>query len=70
MGWWRRSRVRGPAPRVVTGPCPECGHETTLHPWPGQQNLTRCAECVWEEDHDEREPEDMCARRFARLDQA
>jgi hypothetical protein len=53
---------------AVRDPCPECGHEKSSHPWPGRQDLTRCAICIWEEDTDQRETEDMCAERFPRQD--
>ena len=62
-------RRRSPEPpydySAVTDPCPDCRHEKASHPRPGQTNLTRCAICVWEEDTDQRETGDMCARRFS-----
>lgn len=46
--------------------CPDCGHQTTAHPWPGRQDLFRCAACVAEEFADERDTQDMCSRRYPR----
>lgn len=61
-------RPRPPEPpydySAVKDPCPHCRHEKSEHPRPGQTNLTRCVICIWEEDTDQRETEDMCALRF------
>lgn len=46
--------------------CVDCGHETTAHPWPGRQDLVRCAACTAEEFDDERDLRDVCARRYSR----
>lgn len=48
------------------GTCPRCGHAIRHHPRPHQRDLTACAECVWEEDHDQRDGTDMCRLRYER----
>ena len=50
---------------VPVNPCPNCGHDTSDHPWPGRKHLTACAACIWEEDFDRRRAEDIC-RQFSR----
>lgn len=61
-------RPRPPEPpydySAVKDPCPQCRHEKSAHPRPGQTNLTKCVICIWEEDTDQRETGDMCALRF------
>ena len=65
MPIWSFTTRRGGVP-ALAGPCPNCGHDKSHHPRPGQANLTRCAACIWEEDTGSEETEDMCAERFAR----
>jgi len=49
---------------AVKDPCPQCRHEKEDHPRPGQNNLNRCAICVWLEDEGLVETDSMCALRF------
>jgi hypothetical protein len=62
MSRWWPPEERPPAEH----PCPECGHDVSAHPYQGHRDLSACAECVWEEDHDRRSDVDISHRHFDR----
>lgn len=66
MSIWKRRRPSGE--KLLPVPCPQCGHEEAVHPWPGRKDLKVCAFCIWEEDTGQRATEATCERRLPVVD--